>query len=299
MTSRTSWKALGTHPQLMVGWMAGSGRRLVTMGGAPGAPLSCRTAWLPATPCCICCNNKPSRPATRPVCSAALQEQATKARQQSGARHPTQGRGSGHGKLILGLLPQGQWVLVPSTVRVSSHASSTNSQPRGARGLPAKDNLLYFQKNTAEKSVSVLHAQTFFQHTAFPGTPGEGFGERQGKTSWQRKGSVMRPATPFPTSLPPRGQAALQKEQLGKAHGAIPRAGNMSLPRHSPYGARTRETAAIAGRLWERGPWAGRLKSKAGGVVGSALTKVFWGRRVLWPLGHSDTVMLPSRDPPP
>lgn len=32
----------------------------------------------------------------------------------------------------------------------------------------------------------------------------------------------MSPATPFPTSFPPRGQAALQKEQLGKAHGAIP-----------------------------------------------------------------------------
>jgi len=87
-----------------------------------------------------------------------------------------------------------------------------------SRGLPAKDDLLHFQ-NTAEKSVSALHAQT--QQAAFPGAPGEGSGERQGTTSRQQKGSAMSPATPFPTSRPPRGQAALQQEQLGKAPGAI------------------------------------------------------------------------------
>lgn len=44
-------------------------------------------------------------------------------------------------------------------------------------GLPAKKNLLHFQKNTAEKSVSLQHTQTLFQYTAFPGHKEKGLGE--------------------------------------------------------------------------------------------------------------------------
>ena len=43
----------------------------------------------------------------------------------------------------------------------------------------------------------------------------------------------MSPATPFPASFPPQGQAALQKERLRKAHGAIPILGTSRAPAFS------------------------------------------------------------------
>lgn len=105
----------------------------------------------------------------------------------------------------------------------------------------------------------------------------------------------MIPVTPFPTSLSPRGQAALQKEWLGKAYSAIPHPGNEPHAWFFPGAARTalgqgkrlQSVEAVGERTRSRivqkqGGWDGRCQPspRSSGVS-----------LVLRALGHSDTVI--------
>lgn len=177
-------KALGTHPQLMVGRMVGSGRRLVRTGGAPGALLSHRTTWLPATPC-IRCDNKPSQSATCPVCSAALSEWTRKEGAEQGKTPRAGLRGwvqETHPPVaaarMAGAHVQHSTCLLPCS-------KYKFTAPR-SRGLSAKGDLLHFQKNTAEESEHKPSSNTLLSQ-ALEG----GVGERQGNASQQQTGSAV------------------------------------------------------------------------------------------------------------
>lgn len=78
-------------------------------------------------------------------------------------------------------------------------------------GLPAKENLLHFQKNTAEKSVSLQHEHAKpSSNTAFPGHKEKGWGEA-GKSLPAAEAFSEEPSHPFPHLLPSPGTGALQK----------------------------------------------------------------------------------------
>lgn len=128
-------------------------------GRSAWTPFSCGSAPLPATCGCICCCNKPSLPAPGAVCfpranpaTGWVEEGET---QPLGTQAGTRGsQGCLQRLRQLGLCSKPQRAgntmgrrasafrraqAVPSTRRASSHAWSTNSQPRGARGfLPKK-----------------------------------------------------------------------------------------------------------------------------------------------------------------
>lgn len=181
-------------------------------------------------------------------------------------RPPTQGQRSGCGKHPVtfpvgschyrdsGCSCPAQYVSLPMP-QVQIHSSK---EP----GLPAKDNLLHFQKNTAEKSLSLQHAQTFFQYTAFPGHKEKGLGEGQGKAS-------QKPSDPFPHLLSSPGTGSLtgvawEGAWCNSHAGNEPRAWLFPGTACTAL-ARTRETAVIAERLWGRGLPAALFKSTAGG----------------------------------
>lgn len=223
-------------------------------------------------------------------------------------RSPTQGQGSGCRKHPV-TFPVGSchrnsecscpaWYVSLPMPQVQIHSSK---EP----GLPAKDNLLHFQKNTAEKSVSIQHAQTLFQHTAFPGHKEKGLGEA-GKNLSAGEGFSEEPSDPFPHLLSSPGTGSLTEGVAWEGAWRDPHPGNEPPAWLFPGTActalaRTRETAVIAERLWGRGSKArqgdGRHRpspksSRTAGAVGSGT------------LSHGDTDVgttsaSPAEKPPP
>lgn len=224
-------------------------------GGAPGALLSHRTTWLPATPC-IRCDNKPSQSATCPVCSAALSEWTRKEGAEQGKTpgaglrewvqetHPPVAAARMAGAHV----QHSTWLLPCSKYKFTA--------PR-SRGLSAKGDLLHFQKNTAG-----VRTQTLLQHAAFSGTRGRGRREA-GKRLPAADGFSSEPGSdgsamsPFPPPFLPGDRQPYRRSGLGRRTVQSPsweRATRLVFPRHSLSSACTRETAATAERLWERRP---------------------------------------------
>lgn len=214
-------------------------------------------------------------------------------------RPPSQGQGSGCRKHPV-IFPVGschyrdsgcscpaQYVSLPMP-QVQIHSSKE-------LGLPAKDNLLHFQKNTAEKSVSLQHAQTLFQYTASPGHKEKGLGET-GKSLPEAEGFSGEPSDPFPHLLSSPGTGSLTDGVAWEGAWCNSHAGNEPRAWLFPGTActalaRTRETAVIAERLWGRGLRAALLKSTAWGMGGTSPHQSPRGAPVSWALGHSHVVI--------
>ena len=130
-----SRKALGIHPQLMVGRMAGSGRRLVRTGGAPGAPLSRRTPGFPQH--LVVSTAIINLPDLLLAPSARLLYEGEPPKPGSIVGQDTQPRAKG---ASMGNSSCGRCRRVGGSCigPVSSHALSTNSQPQGAGGFLPK-----------------------------------------------------------------------------------------------------------------------------------------------------------------
>lgn len=154
-------------------------------------------------------------------------------------------------------------------------------------GLPAKDNLLHFQKNTAERSVSTQHAQTLFQYTAFPGHKGKGLGEA-GPNLPAAEGFSEEPSDPFPHVLSSPGTGSLTEGVAQRGAWCDSHAGNEP---HAWLFPGTACTALACTREMAVGERAvSRTVQKHGrGMGGTSPHQSPPGSPVPWALGHCHT----------
>lgn len=185
-------------------------------------------------------------------------------RELSGVRHPTQGQG----KLIL--TAAAMVGADASTLCVSSHAPSTNSQPQGARGFLPKTIYCISQQTP----VFVLHTQTLSLHAAFPG---EGAWGEAGKSLPAAEGLRDEPSDPFPHLPSSPGTGRLTDGAAWEGTRCDPSPGNKPHAWLFPGTART---------VLAQGKWLRALKGCGRDdheQDGSKARRVGWGpTEVLW-----------------
>lgn len=186
-------------------------------------------------------------------------------------------------------------MLVPSTVRVSSHAPSTNSQLQGAGASCQRQFIAFPEEHSREISVPTARTNPLPIH-CFPRAQRKGFGRGRQKPPSSR--GVSEPLSPAP--FLPGDRQPYRRSGLGRLVVQFPsweRAPRLAFPRHSLYSARPHKGNKRLG--WLKGCGGERAASTAvqnhgGGWEAPAFTKF---PRIAGTLGSDTHVGTTSASP--